>query len=31
VSLVSRFGEQRARADTLGCVEEVVRDHLARI
>ena len=30
VSLVARFGQERARADTLACVEEVVREHLAR-
>ncbi|MBI2708952.1 MAG: glycerate kinase [Actinobacteria bacterium] len=29
VSLVERFGEERARGDVLGCVEAVVADHLA--
>jgi glycerate kinase len=29
VSLVERFGEERARADTLACIEEVVAEHLA--
>jgi glycerate kinase len=29
VSLVDRFGEERATADTCACVEEVVADHLA--
>lgn len=28
VSLVERFGEERARADTLACIEEVVAAHL---
>jgi len=31
VSLVERFGEDRARGDTAACVTEVVRDHLASI
>ena len=30
VSLVDRFGEERARADTLACIEEVAADVLAR-
>jgi len=29
VSLVERFGEERARRDTLACIEEVTRDVLA--
>jgi glycerate kinase len=29
VSLVDRFGEERATGDTCGCVEEVVAEHLA--
>jgi glycerate kinase len=29
VSLVDRFGEDRARRETAACVEEVVRDHLS--
>jgi glycerate kinase len=30
ISLVDRFGEERARDDTLGCIEEVAGDVLAR-
>jgi glycerate kinase len=30
VSLVERFGEDRARADVLGCVEEIVREVLSQ-
>lgn len=30
VSLVDCFGDERARADTLGCIEEAVAAHLAR-
>jgi glycerate kinase len=30
VSLVQRFGEERAMTDTVACVEAVVADHLAR-
>ena len=29
VSLTERFGGERSRLDTLACIEEVVRDHLA--
>jgi glycerate kinase len=29
VSLTERFGGERSRLDTLGCIEAVVRDHLA--
>ena len=29
VSLVGRFGDDRARADTAACIEEVVRDEVA--
>jgi len=29
VSLVERFGDQRARKETLACVGEVVADHLS--
>jgi hypothetical protein len=28
VSLTERFGGERSRLDTVGCVEEVVADHL---
>jgi glycerate kinase len=31
VSLVERFGETRARTETLACVSEVVAEHLARL
>jgi len=30
VALVDRFGEERSMADVLGCIEQVVADHLAR-
>lgn len=30
VSLVARFGEERARRDTARCIEEAVAEHLAR-
>lgn len=30
VSLVARYGDERARADTVACVEEVVSERLAR-
>ena len=30
VSLVDRFGEERSMADVLGCIEDVVADHLTR-
>jgi glycerate kinase len=29
ISLVERFGDERARADTLACIEEAVSEHLA--
>jgi hypothetical protein len=29
ISLVDRFGEARARTETLACIEEVVHDLLA--
>ncbi|MPY93829.1 MAG: glycerate kinase, partial [Acidimicrobiia bacterium] len=31
VSLVERFGEERALADAVGCAAEVVREHLAGV
>src|SRR3546814_2956325 len=31
VSLVDRFGEERARSDVLACIEEVVAEQLARL
>jgi glycerate kinase len=31
VSLVERFGEERAMTDTVACVEAVVADHLSRL
>jgi glycerate kinase len=30
ISLVERFGDDRARTDTLACIEEAVSEHLAR-
>jgi hypothetical protein len=29
VSLVERFGEQRAKRDTLACIAEAITEHLA--
>jgi glycerate kinase len=31
ISLVERFGDDRARTDTLACIEEAVADHLSRL
>jgi len=31
ISLVERFGEERARADTLACVTEAVHEHLVSL
>lgn len=31
VSLVARFGDERARGDVVACVETVVREHLSRL
>jgi glycerate kinase len=31
VSLVARFGDDRARGDVVACVETVVREHLSRL
>jgi glycerate kinase len=31
ISLVERFGEHRARHDTVACIEEAVREHLGRL
>ena len=30
ISLVERFGRERAMADTLACITEVITTHLAR-